>query len=265
MKVVVITGSTRGLGYGLAQAFLALDCNVALCGRSADTVAEAAARLAQDYPHERILSMPCDVTRPDQLQALWDAAQSRFGRVDIWINNAGLANQPGQFWNLPEADIHRVIDTNLKGVMFGSQVAARGMLSQGFGAIYNMEGLGSRGGMRVPGLALYASTKAGLRHFNRSLADEVQGTPVVVGSLSPGMVVTDMLTRPYADRPQDWERVKRIFNILADRVETVAPWMARRILENTQSGASIRWATPAKIMARFLLAPFRKRDLFDRH
>jgi hypothetical protein len=76
------------------------------------------------------------------------------------------------------------------------------------------------------------------------------------------MVVTDLLTGQYRDRPDEWERAKRIFNILADRVETVAPWLAERVLANTQSGARIRWLTRSKLIGRFLAAPFRKRDLF---
>jgi hypothetical protein len=76
------------------------------------------------------------------------------------------------------------------------------------------------------------------------------------------MVVTDLLTNQYEDRPQDWEQAKRIFNILADRVETVTPWLAQRLLENNRTGARISWLTRRKIMWRFLTAPFSERDLF---
>ncbi len=136
------------------------------------------------------------------------------------------------------------------------------MLQQGFGSLYNMEGLGSDG-TRVEGLTLYGSTKAALRYFDKALAQETEGTPVLVGALSPGMVTTDMLTTQYADRPEDWEDAKRIFNILADRVETVTPWLARQVLANTKNGARIRWMSRGKAMGRFLMAPFRRRDLFD--
>jgi hypothetical protein len=74
--------------------------------------------------------------------------------------------------------------------------------------------------------------------------------------------VTDLLTRQYRERPEDWERARQIFNILADRVETVTPWLARRILANTRHGVRITWLTGGKVMARFLMARFRKRDLF---
>lgn len=77
------------------------------------------------------------------------------------------------------------------------------------------------------------------------------------------MVVTDLLTQQYESRPEDFEQAKRIFNILADRVETVTPWLARQVLDNEKNGARITWLTRRKTMGRFLVTPFRKRDLFD--
>jgi short-subunit dehydrogenase len=124
-----------------------------------------------------------------------------------------------------------------------------------------MEGLGSDGRW-IAGLTLYGTSKYGLRYFNKALAKETKGTPIIVGWLAPGMVVTDLLTGEFEGRPEDWERSKRMFNILADRVETVAPWMAQKILVNQKSGVRISWLTQSKVIARFLTNPFRKRDLF---
>ncbi len=262
MKVIVITGSTRGIGYGLADSFLALGCAVTISGRTAARVGKAVAALSAKHEAGRILGQPCDVTCFEQVQALWDAARAHFGRIDIWINNAGIGYLPVEFWEHTPEQIKAVVETNLVGTMYGSQVALRGMLAQGFGSLYNMEGLGSDG-RQVKGLALYGSTKRSLRYLNRALEQETQGTPVLIGTLSPGMVVTDLLTKPYAGRPEEWAQAKRIFNILADRVETVAPWLARKILTNNKSGLRITWLTRGKIATRFLAAPFRKRDLFE--
>jgi short-subunit dehydrogenase len=155
-----------------------------------------------------------------------------------------------------------VVGTNLIGAMYGSKVALRGMLDQGFGGLYNMEGLGSDG-RKVEGLALYGSTKSGLRYLDECLVRETQGTPVLVGALRPGMVVTDFLTKQFEGRPEEWERAKRIFNILADRVETVTPWLAHKVLANDKNGVCISWQGTWKVIGRFLAAPFRKRDLFE--
>jgi NAD(P)-dependent dehydrogenase (short-subunit alcohol dehydrogenase family) len=262
VKIVVITGSTRGIGYGLAASFLDRDCAVVISGRSQETVDQAVARLTADHPAERILGQPCDVTDFQQVQALWDAAHARFGRIDIWINNAGLGHAQVDFWELPADKIAVVIGTNLLGAMLGCKVAVAGMLAQGFGAVYNLEGLGS-GGPRVPGTSVYATSKAGLRYFDETLMREVRGTPVIVGALQPGMVITDLVMGPYEGRPEEWQRARRIFNIIADRVETVTPWLACQVLANDKNGARISWSSTWKVGWRFLTAPFRKRDLFD--
>ena len=76
------------------------------------------------------------------------------------------------------------------------------------------------------------------------------------------MVITDFITSQYEGRPKEWDRAKRIFNIIADRVETVAPWLVDRILENKKHGAQISWASRGRMIFRFLTAPIIRRDLF---
>jgi NAD(P)-dependent dehydrogenase (short-subunit alcohol dehydrogenase family) len=264
MKTVVITGSTRGIGHGLADAFLGLGCAVTVSGRTAAAVDRAVAALAQRHEPGRILGQPCDVTDAYQVQALWDAAHAHWGRIDIWINNAGIGHDQRNLWEHTPAQIEAVIATNVMGSIYGARVAVRGMLEQGFGSLYMLEGLGS-GGRSVEGLTLYGTSKHALTYLTDGLARETRDTPVRVGALRPGMVVTDMLTQPYAERPEDWEQAKRIFNILADRVETVTPWLAQKILDNSKTGVRFTWLTRWKAMARFLTAPFGSRDLFGEH
>jgi len=76
------------------------------------------------------------------------------------------------------------------------------------------------------------------------------------------MVATDMLTRPYESKPEEWAKLKGLFNILSDRVETVTPWLTRKMLENKKNGVRITWLTNRKLIWRFLTAPIRKRDVF---
>lgn len=261
MKVVVITGSTRGIGYGLADSFLDLGCAVTISGRTQLSVEKAVSKLSAKHEADRILGMPCDVTQFEQVQALWDAAATHFGQIDIWVNNAGINHPRRNFWEHSPECIQAVMNTNLVGVMYGSEVALRGMIDQGSGGVYNMEGMGSDG-RQVDGMTLYGTTKYGLHYLTDALAEEAKETPVLVGALSPGMVITDMLTREEVRSEEDWEKIKRIFNILADRVEDVTPWLARQVLDNDRTGVRIRWLTRGKLMARFLTSPFHKRDLF---
>ena len=262
MKSIVITGSTRGIGLGLAEQFLERGCQVMLSGRRQETVDTAVTSLAKKYGG-RAAGQPCDVTDYAQVQGLWDAAVQRFGRIDVWINNAGIANTLTPFWELSPELMREAVNTNVLGTMYGCSVALREMLRQGFGAVYNMEGFGSRGNRKLPGLTLYGTTKAALAFLDDSLVQELAGKPVTFGILSPGMVVTDLLLNQRSGDPADWERSKRAFNILADRVETVTPWLAEQILANQKHGARISWLNGPKIMLRFLTAPFSRRKVID--
>ena len=257
-KVTVITGSTRGIGLGMAGEFLKRGHQVVISGRSAESVDKAVTQLSTSHP-DRVFGQPCDVGDYAQVEALWEASVAHFGRVDIWINNAGISHASQDFWTLPAQILDEVVRTNLLGVMYGSKVAITGMLQQGFGQLYNMEGLGSSGPIS-PGLILYGATKSGLTYFTKGLVKELEGKSVQIGFLSPGMVVTDLLTG--GEDLSESSRSRRIFNILADRVETVAPFLVDGILSNNQHGARIAWLTTPKIAWRFMTARFTKRDVF---
>jgi short-subunit dehydrogenase len=159
---------------------------------------------------------------------------------------------------VPAADLDATVDLNLRGLLNASAVALAGMTAQGSGALWNMEGFGSNG-MRRPGLTVYGATKRAVTYATDSLALEVKGTGVTVHHLSPGMVVTDLLTHDYT--PEELAEAKKIFNILADRVETVTPWLAEKVLAGAPNGARVAWLTRRKAFLRFATA-FRKRDLF---
>ncbi len=257
-QTIVVTGSTRGIGRGLAVEFLKRGHNVVVTGRSRQAVDAAVAELK---PMGAVLGQPCDVRSLAANQAVWDAAVARFGRVDMWINNAAIATDNRLLAELPAEQISATIDTNLAGTIFGTRVALAGMLRQGGGRIYTFEGFGSND-RTSPGLAVYGSTKRAIRYFTAAVAREYRDSPVLIGALSPGMVPTDLLIYSSKGRdPAQWARTRRVMNILADKVETVTPWLADQALANTQQGAHIGWLTRGKVLRRFLAAPFSKRDL----
>ncbi len=262
MKVVVITGSTHGIGYGLADSFLSLGCKVAISSRSQDSVSKAVNSLQLKYSKDDVWGQVCDVSKYESVQSLWDNAKANFGRVEIWINNAGQSNPQAAFWLQSEEKIKSIVESNLLGEMYGVKVAISNMLQQGFGAVYNMLGLGSNG-MHVDGWALYGSTKYAIKYLTDALIKETKGKPVLIGSISPGMVITDLLVGEDENHFRDSKKMKRIFNILADKVETVTPWLAKTILNNKKHGKNIAWLTKRKIAFRFLISPFYKRNILD--
>lgn len=261
-RIIVITGSTRGIGYGLADAFLARDCAVMVSGRTTLNVEAAVQHLRSAHPGAAVDGIACDVTQYNQVDALWKTAEARFGRVDIWINNAGVAHNQMKPWELEPDALQAVIKTNVVGSMYGCRVAMQSMLAQGGGAIYNLEGLGADG-RKVTGLAFYGSTKAAIHYFTQALAAEAKGTPVIIGALAPGMVATDMITMQYQNQPEAWERDRRIFNIIGDTLENVAPWLVERMLQNRQNGVRLAYTSGGKMMWRFLSSPFIKRKVFE--
>ena len=204
-----------------------------------------------------------DVKDYMQVESLWEAAKARFGRIDVWVNNAGVAHELSPFWDHPQQRIRAVVETNVIGTMNGSAIALREMHKQGFGRLYNVEGFGSSGGRMVRGLAIYGSTKAATHFLNQALMDEVSGTSLIVGAVQPGMVVTDLLTDQFKDRPEDWEKMKRVMSLFASRVEAVAPELARKMLQNRRNGVSIRFGGMGRILRRLAAAPFRRRQQGD--
>jgi short-subunit dehydrogenase len=262
MRKVVITGSTRGLGYGMAESFLSRGCAVTVSGRSEGAVDSAIKSLSEKFETSNMLGVACDVKAPDQLEKLWNQTESKFGDIDIWINNAGISGDQKPVWKLAADELASVVDTNVTGLIYGSQVAVRGMLAQNHGAIYSMGGMGSDGRMH-DGLIPYGMTKYAVDYFTKALAKELKGTPLIIGSLRPGMLATEFITNQYVNRPDDWEKDKKIFNILASRVETVAPWLVDKILANRKSGICISYSSLWKLFMRFATAPFSKRVVFD--
>ena len=262
MSVVVITGSTKGIGFGLADEFLKSGCSVVISGRTQERVNQAVEKLSATHDASRIFGKACDVGQFEQLQALWDETKAHLGNIDFWINNAAIDVSKIAVWDVPQKDIDAIVNTNLLGVMYASKIAMLGMREQGHGQIFNMEGLGSDG-RKSDGYAIYGATKSALTYFTKSLSQEAKDTPVKVGTISPGMVVTELLVQNYQDDPADFERAKKILNILADKVETVTPYLVEQVLQNTKNGAAIKWLTTPKIIKRFMTARFNKRDLFS--
>jgi short-subunit dehydrogenase len=126
-----------------------------------------------------------------------------------------------------------------------------------------MEGLGSNG-MIIEQTILYGTSKCALTYFTKGLAKELKGSPVKTGRLSPGMMLTEFITKSptgEASSVTQDKRFRRVFNTLGDKPETVAMFFVPRILSNTKQDAHLVWLTNLKSMKRFIMAAFNKRDL----
>lgn len=262
MKTVVITGSTRGIGRGLAESFVNRGHQVVVTGRNQTAVDAVVSALNETAGQAKAAGFACDICNIGQLEDLWLQACDRFGDIDIWINNAGMSIQRKPLAEQSAADIEAIVSTNLAGLLLANRVALAGMNGQGHGQIWNMEGFGS-GGQTSPGMVAYGATKRAVNYINKALQKEVKGSPVQVCTLSPGIVVTELLTGDYDLDSEEWVKARKIFNILGDKVETVTPWLVDRVLATNKSGATVAWLTAGKAFSRFMRAGFSKRDLFS--
>lgn len=260
---VVITGSTRGIGYGLAEEFIKAGHGVLINGRDRMICGEVYNRLRFKYPECLIHLYACDVTCYNSLDRMFWEANRYFGSVDIWINNAGVNLENRAFYTYDKRELDHIIDINIKGMIYGTKVATERMKDSG-GYIYNMEGFGSNNQI-VDKMTYYGMTKKALTYFTKSASKEVKNTDVKIGTLNPGVVITDMLKSGIPVDEKERQKTVKIFNTLADKVETVAPYLVKKVLQNKKNGASIKWLNSRKIVWRFFLALFHKRELLNTH
>lgn len=258
----VITGSSRGIGFGLATEFLKNGYKVTISGTTEASTRAAYQELIKQFSAEDVFFQNCNVTRYEEVENLWKAAFQKFGQIDIWVNNAGVGQANKYFWEIETEKIDNIIDINIKGMMYGTKVAFENMQKQGFGAIYNMEGFGSDG-RKMKKLSIYGTSKKALNYFTESLIKEAKDTNVIVGLLSPGMVLTDLLTAPVDKDSPERKQFVKIVNILADKVETVTPFLVNGMINNNKNGKAIRWLTTARASGKFFMSMFRKRKLIE--
>lgn len=188
-KIAVVTGSSRGLGYAMAAAFLREGARVVVSSRTQAAVDAAVQTLGGG---DNVLGVTCDVSDYSQVQHLADSAVQRFGKIDMWVNNAAQTAVYGRTVDIPVDEYVRVVQTNTLGTYYGSRVALQHMLPRRDGKLINLSGRGAR--RPAPFQNAYGPTKAWVMSFTRALAREYAGRGVDIMAFSPGMVLTGLLT-----------------------------------------------------------------------
>jgi 3-oxoacyl-[acyl-carrier protein] reductase len=185
--VVIVTGGSRGLGAGLVQSYLDAGERVATCARSRTHEVD---RWEQDPElEERFLFAAVDMSDRDATAEFVKTVMGTWGQIDILINNAGVARDGILAVAAPE-DVDAVIDLNLRGTIHITHLVSRRMLSRGSGHIINISSIVGLSGYR--GLSVYSATKAALDGFTRSLSRELGSRGIMVNSVAPGYLRTEM-------------------------------------------------------------------------
>ncbi|MFT5815071.1 MAG: short-subunit dehydrogenase [Psychroserpens sp.] len=186
-KTVIITGASAGVGAATARTFAHLGANLVLVARgqtALDKITEELARITS------VINIAMDINDPTANESLLVKAAQVFGSVDVLINNAGF-HQRGEVESNHANDLAKMVDVNLRAPIQLSCLILPYLRKAGGGAIVNVGSLAGR--TPLQGAATYAATKAGLRAFTYSLADELKGTGIYVGVVSPGPIDTGFI------------------------------------------------------------------------
>jgi 3-oxoacyl-[acyl-carrier protein] reductase len=226
-RVVLVTGGSRGLGAGIVNSFLASGDHVATCARATTPTVDA--WLTEPATADRLHFAALDLSDRAATTGFVHDVVERWGRVDVLVNNAGVARD-GVLALVPDDDIDAVIDLNLKATIHVTRLVSRRMLARGSGAIVNISSIVGRSGYR--GLSVYSATKAALDGFTRSLARELGPRGIMVNSVAPGYLRTDMshglseaqldqiARRTPVGRLGDVDDVARVIQFLVDPANT---------------------------------------------
>jgi NAD(P)-dependent dehydrogenase (short-subunit alcohol dehydrogenase family) len=222
-KVVVITGSTRGIGRAMAEACAAAGATVVVSSRTDSAVAETVAALTQTGAAAS--GIVCDVSREADIEGLLAHAIDAHGGVDVWVNNAGISLGMRRHVNTTADEISSIVDTNLVGTMLASRLVVPYFITRGGGVLINVSGRGGRGDSAAY-TASYAATKAGVMVFTTSLAEEHKADPISVLVFMPGMVDTDFYGESMQVDPQLEPlvgNIRVVLDAIGTPIEAVGP------------------------------------------
>jgi len=236
-QVVVITGASMGIGEAIAKVFADEGAKVVLSSRNPERLEAACLRIGNS---ERTMDVTCDVSDPAQAKALLATALDRFGRVDVWVNNAGF----GLVDSMERMDMsacRKMFDTNLFGAMQCIQNVIPVMRKQGTGCIINVSSVA--GFIGVPYMAAYGATKHALNCISRATRVELAGTGVRILNVCPGFVDTQFSAnavrgtdrkkmRASNQRGISAEQVARatLRGYLGNKREVVVPWFYNLVI-----------------------------------
>jgi NAD(P)-dependent dehydrogenase (short-subunit alcohol dehydrogenase family) len=225
-RVAVVTGASRGIGAGMAARFAAHGMALGLCARSEPPApAEAGGTGAAG----RVLTAAVDVTDAAAVEAFAAAVVERFGRIDLWVNNAGVLAPIGPLRDADPDALEAHVRTNVTGVLLGSRAMARHVRSRaGGGALVNVSSGASRS--VYPGWAAYGGAKAAVDQLTRVVAAEEADAGLRAVALAPGVVDTDMQAMIRATSEDDFPALERFLELKRDDTFNSPAWVADQLL-----------------------------------
>lgn len=212
-NIAIVTGASKGIGYGLAKSLAAAGAKVAVMARSLDLLEQLVQEIEESGGFAKAYEL--DIRNVEQIRTVFGQVAEDFGRLDILVNNAGLGEEMAAE-DVTEAYWDEMIDVNLKGVFFSCQAAGRIMLKQGSGKIVNVSSQVSVVG--IPGGSVYCASKGGVNQLTKTLALEWSGRGVNINAVGPTFIYTPG-TAERLDTPEFRDGV--LARIPAGRIGTI--------------------------------------------
>ena len=184
----VVTGGARGIGYAIAQRLLASGAKVSLWDRDPAALAEALKSLAGAG---EVATETVDLTNPEAVEAAAHSTARDFGRIDILINNAGIAGVNKKLWELTPDEWRVVVEVDLNAVFYCCRAVVPIMLKNGYGRIVNTASIAGKEGN--PNASHYSAAKAGVIGLTKSLGKELAQSGILVNCFTPAVIQTDIL------------------------------------------------------------------------
>ena len=222
---VILTGASMGVGAATARAFAALGANLVLIARGRDKLEALAAELERDFGNrEQVMIEVLDVTDLEGFGALLERVRTRFGNIDVLVNNAGL-HARGAVASVAAADIGRMVDVNFKAPLMATRMVLPDLQQSQRPAVINVASLAGR--TPVPGSATYSATKFGLRAFSLALAEELRGSGIRIACVSPGPIDTGFIM----------DDIDAVSNLTLSQPMSTAEQVAQAIVALVDGGA----------------------------
>jgi 3-oxoacyl-[acyl-carrier protein] reductase len=184
-QTAVVTGAATGIGEAIARRLVNAGASVAFADIDAAAAARACDGVANAFP------VDIDVTSAESIERACSAVLARNGRIDIWVNNAGIAGRAAPVWEQSESEWNRVLAVNLTGVFLCTRAVLPSMRERRYGRIVNIASIAGKEGN--PNMTAYSASKAGLIGFTKAVAKEVATEGICINAVAPAVVRTKIL------------------------------------------------------------------------
>ncbi len=194
-KVAIITGASSDIGEGIVKRFVQEGAKVVLVSRNLESLEKVRSNVGNE---ENTVSLTCDLTNESETLQVADQVVEKYGRIDILVNNAGAINDPMHFHEMPESEIEKLVDVNMKGVFHMTKAVLGKMSEVKNGCIVNIGSISSERAIPRVHLAVYSATKAAISMFTKSIAVEYARKNIRCNCVNPGIINSGMI-KPYLE------------------------------------------------------------------